>query len=260
MGIVNVTPDSFSDGGASCDRAGALDRALRLIAEGADILDVGGESTRPGAQPVGADEEVARVIPLVEAVRARTDAPLSIDSMKPAVARAAVAAGATMWNDVTALSWSPESLNTAAELACDVVLMHMQGDPRTMQVAPSYDDIVTEVCAYLVSRAEAAMAAGVTRERIHLDPGIGFGKTAAHNLALLRGLGDIVALGFPVVLGVSRKGFIKTVDPTAQSPNDRLGASLAVALAAAEAGVAILRVHDVRETAQALAMRAALRD
>jgi len=258
MGIVNVTWDSFSDGGMFFDHDRALAHARKLIAEGADIIDIGGESTRPGAETVSLAEELRRVAPLVAALRAESGIPISIDTMKPAVAHAAVAAGATMWNDITALTHAKHSLATAADLGCDVVLMHMQGDPRTMQIAPWYDDVVAEVEAFLIERANAAVAAGVARERIRLDPGIGFGKTAAHNVALLRGLDRIVALGFPVVLGVSRKGFIRAIDPSAQSPSDRLGASLAAALAGAAAGVAILRVHDVRETVQALAMRDAL--
>jgi len=258
MGIVNVTPDSFSDGGEFLGPGRAVAHGLELIAKGADILDIGGESTRPGAAPVSEAEELRRVLTLIEAIRAESPAPISIDTMKPAVARAAVAAGATMWNDITALTFTPASLATAAELGCDVVLMHMRGDPRTMQIAPRYADVVAEVAAWLAARAEAALAAGVRKGNIRLDPGIGFGKTAAHNLALLRGLPRLVALGFPILVGVSRKGFIKTVDPGARAPGDRLGASLAAALAAARAGVAILRVHDVGETRQALAMQAAL--
>ena len=258
MGIVNVTPDSFSDGGrfASCDAA--IAHARTLVAQGADILDIGGESTRPGARPVSQDEEIARVAPVIAAICADSAIPISIDTMKPAVARAAVAAGATMWNDVTALGFAPDSLATAAELGCDVVLMHMRGEPRTMQDAPRYDDVVAEVAAYLSGRAEAAIAAGVSRDKIWLDPGIGFGKTLAHNLALLAGLPAIVALGFPVLLGVSRKGFIRAIDPAATEASDRLGGSLAAGLIGADAGAAALRVHDVRETVQALAMRAAI--
>ena len=184
MGIVNVTPDSFSDGGLHATRDGALAHALRLIEQGADVLDIGGESTRPGSDPVGEDEEIARTLPLIAAVRARWDGVLSIDTMKPGVARAAVQAGATMWNDVTALSHAPDSLATAAELGCEVVLMHMKGAPKTMQDDPRYDDVVGEVVGHLAARAEAAMQAGVARDRIWLDPGIGFAKTTDHNLAL----------------------------------------------------------------------------
>lgn len=252
MGIVNVTPDSFSDGGRFFDGEAALAHARRLIADGADWLDVGGESTRPGAQPVSAEEETARVVPLIRALRAESDVPISIDTMKPAVARAAIAAGATMWNDVAALAYAPDSLASAAELGCEVVLMHMQGEPQTMQHEPRYDDVVAEVADFLQARAAAAMAAGVARERIWLDPGVGFGKhSTRHNLPLMAGLDRIVALGFPVLLGVSRKRFISALDGDAP-PDQRLGGSLAAALAGVAAGVAMVRVHDVRETVQAV--------
>jgi dihydropteroate synthase len=254
MGILNATPDSFSNGGVEADLAAAQ----RMIADGADWLDVGGESTRPGATSVSEARELERAIPLIEAIRASNAIPISIDTMKPAVARAAMAAGATMWNDVTALRGSPRSPETAADLGCEIVLMHMQGDPATMQVAPRYDDVVGEVIAFLAARAEAAMAAGVARDRIWLDPGIGFGKTTAHNLELLTAIDQIVALGFPVLIGASRKGFIRAIDPAAAEPCDRLGGSLATALAGARAGVSMVRVHDVRETVQALATASAI--
>jgi dihydropteroate synthase len=257
MGIVNVTPDSFSGDGRAVQAA--VEHALSLIAQGADRLDIGGESTRPGAQPVDAADEMARALPVIEALRARTDAPISIDTMKPQVARRAVAAGARMWNDVTALRHAPESAGTAAELGCEVVLMHMQGEPRTMQVAPRYDDVVGEVIAFLEARAGAAMAAGVAQSKVWLDPGIGFGKSLNHNLALLEALPRIVALGFPVVLGASRKGFIRAIDPRATDAGDRLGGSLAAALIGARSGVAAVRVHDVRQTVQALGVDAAIR-
>jgi len=258
MGIVNVTPDSFFDGGQHLDPEAALAHARRLIDEGADILDIGGESTRPGAEPVGEDEERARVVPVIAAIRAESAIPISVDTMKPAVARAAVAAGATMWNDVTALGGSPLSLALAAELGCEVVLMHMQGEPRTMQAAPRYDDVVAEVCGFLAARAEAAMAAGVARERIWLDPGLGFGKTAEHTLTLIRRLDRIVDLGFPVLVGASRKSAIPRIAGDRSSADQRLGGSLALALAAARAGVEAVRVHDVAETVQALAVAAAI--
>ena len=258
MGIVNVTPDSFSDGGAFLDPDAAQAHARRLVAEGADVLDIGGESTRPRAAPVGEAEEIARVAPVIEAIRRDGPIPISIDTMKPAVARAAVAAGATMWNDVSALRFAPDSLATAAELGCEVVLMHMQGEPRTMQAAPRYEDVVAEVAAFLAARAEAAMAAGVACERIWLDPGIGFGKTAAHSLALLRRLDQIVALGFPVLVGASRKSAIARIARDKSGEDQRLGGSIAAALAAARAGAAMLRVHDVAETRQALAIAAAI--
>ncbi|MDI1326008.1 MAG: dihydropteroate synthase [Brevundimonas sp.] len=258
MGIVNVTPDSFSDGGRLADVRAAVAHGLTLVGQGADILDIGGESTRPGAEPVTAEDEIARVVPVIEGLRANWDGPISIDTMKPEVARAAVAAGATMWNDVTALGHAPDSLATAAELGCDVVLMHMRGEPRTMQAEPRYDDVVAEVTGWLVARAGAALAAGVARERIWLDPGIGFGKTAAHNLTLTAQLDRLAATGFPVLYGASRKRTIQSIDPTATDAGDRLGGSLALALEAARRGADIVRVHDVRETVQALAVQAAV--
>ena len=258
IGVVNVTPDSFSDGGRFHDPAAAVAHGLRLVADGADMLDVGGESTRPGADPVTEADLVARVVPVIEALRARTSVPISIDTMKPGVAQAAVAAGATLWNDVSALRAEASSAQVAAELGCGVILMHMLGEPRTMQQSPRYDDVVGEVAAFLAGRAEAALAAGVRREAIWLDPGIGFGKTLAHNLALIAHLDRLTALGFPVVLGVSRKSFLKAIDPGAVSAEDRRGGSLAAALAGVRAGAAAVRVHDVRETVQALAVEAAI--
>jgi dihydropteroate synthase len=253
MGVLNATPDSFSDGGRFTDLGAALAQARRLIADGADIVDVGGESTRPGAAPVGEDEEIARVEPLIRALAAESAVRISVDTRKPAVARAAVAAGATIWNDVTALSHAPDSLATAAALGCDVVLMHMQGEPGTMQAEPRYDDVVSEVVEFLAARAEAATAAGVLRQRIWIDPGIGFGKhMTAHNLPLLGHLGRIVALGFPVLLGASRKSFISALDDASRPADERLGGSIAAALAGAAAGIAAVRVHDVRDTVQAL--------
>ena len=252
MGVINTTPDSFSDGGRFGDLSAALAEARRLIADGADMLDVGGESTRPGAQAVSEAAEIDRVVPLIRAIRAESAVPISVDTMKPAVAGAAVEAGATMWNDVTALRHAPDSLAAAAELGCEVVLMHMQGEPQSMQAEPHYDDVVGEVAAFLAERAQAAMTAGVARDRIWLDPGIGFGKhMIRHNLPLLAGLDAIVALGFPVLLGVSRKRFIGMVDGDAPA-DQRLGGSIAGALWGAQAGVAAVRVHDVRDTVQAL--------
>ena len=259
MGIVNVTPDSFSDGGRLASVEAAVAHGLRLVEQGADILDIGGESTRPGADPVGEAEEIDRVVPVIEGLRARWAGPISIDTMKPAVARAAVAAGATMWNDVTALGFAPDSVDTAAALGCDVVLMHMKGEPRTMQDAPVYDgDVVTEVAAWLYARAEAVEAGGVARDRIWLDPGIGFGKTTAHNLDLTLLLDCLSGGRFGVVYGASRKRMIQSIDPTATDPADRLGGSLALALAAARHGAGVIRVHDVRETVQALAVQTAM--
>lgn len=259
MGIVNATPDSFSDGGRFLAPEAALEHARRLIAEGADILDLGAESTRPGAEPVAAEVEVERLVPLIAAIRAESAIPISVDTMKPQVARAAIAAGATMWNDVTALRHAPDSVGTAAALGCEIVLMHMQGQPRTMQAEPRYDDVAGEVAAFLAARAAAAIAAGVARDRIWLDPGVGFGKhMTRHNLPLLAGLDRIVALGFPVLLGASRKSFIGAVSGGAPAER-RLGGSIAAALAGAAAGVAAVRVHDVFETLQALEVDAAIR-
>ena len=257
MGIVNVTPDSFSDGGRFLGAAEAIAHARQLIAEGADILDIGGESTRPHAQPVSIDEELARLMPVIEAVAG--EVVVSIDTMKPEVARAAMQAGAMIWNDVTALRHAPESLETAAELGREVVLMHMLGGPATMQDDPRYDDVVGEVEAFLLDRAARAQGAGVARGKIWLDPGIGFGKTPAHNLALIANLSRLAAHGYPVVLGASRKRFIAVLDPTALEPETRLAGSLAAALAGAREGVAVVRVHDVAATRQALAIDAAIR-
>ncbi|XBQ16672.1 MAG: dihydropteroate synthase [Oceanicaulis sp.] len=258
MGIVNVTPDSFSDGGKFLAADAARDHALRLLDAGADWLDIGGESTRPGAEPVGEAEEIRRVVPVIEAViAARPEAKLSIDTMKPAVARAAVNAGATLWNDVNALQ-AEGALEVAAELQCAVCLMHMQGEPRTMQAAPSYENVVTEVAAFLGRRAGAAMARGVAREAIWLDPGIGFGKTVEHNLALMAAIEDYAGLGFPILFGASRKRFIAALDEGADAGAGRLGGSIAAALHAARAGAGMVRVHDVRETVQALKVQAAI--
>lgn len=258
MGIVNVTPDSFSDSGRLAGVEAAIDHAMRLAAEGADVLDIGGESTRPGAEPVSEAEEIDRVVPVIEGVRARWSGAVSVDTMKPGVARAAMGAGATIWNDVTALGFASDSMAVAAALGCDVVLMHMKGEPRTMQDAPHYDDVVGEVAAWLAHRAGLAMAAGVASDRIWLDPGIGFGKTERHNLTLTAHLGRLTATGLPVLYGASRKRTIRAIDPSAVDPGDRLGGSLALALEAARRGAAMIRVHDVRETVQALALQAAV--
>jgi dihydropteroate synthase len=249
MGVLNVTPDSFSDGGQWQDAAAP--RGLAMLEAGADIIDVGGESTRPGAEPVDEGAEIARVAPVIAALRAATKAPISIDTMKPGVARAAVNAGASMWNDVNALR-APGALETAASLHRPVVLMHMQGEPRTMQANPHYDDVLAEVIAFLRERVRAAEAKGVVD--IFVDPGIGFGKALDHNLALLANVERIAAeTGRPVVIGASRKRFIQAIDERAKDAGvDRLGGSIAAALLAAQRGAAIVRVHDVAETVQAL--------
>lgn len=255
MGILNVTPDSFSDGGAWGDAAAP--RALAMLEAGADIIDVGGESTRPGAAPVSAEQEIARVIPVIAAIRAATAAPISIDTMKPQVALAAMSAGASIWNDVTAMR-GPGALETAASLQRPVIVMHMQGEPQTMQVNPTYEDVVAEVIAFLRERADAAAAKGV--QEVWVDPGIGFGKTLAHNLELLRNIPRIAReTGRPVLIGVSRKRFIQAIDPTAiDAGKDRLAGSVVAALDAATRGAAMLRVHDVAETVQALKVWRAL--
>ncbi len=259
MGVVNVTPDSFSDGGRHADHAAAVSHARALIAAGADIIDIGGESTRPHAEPVSEAEELDRVLPVIRALAAE-GARISIDTFKPAVAAAAVEAGASIWNDITALRGLPPTgagnMAVAADLGCEVVLMHMQGEPRTMQDNPNYADVVGEVAEILVARAEAAIAAGVARDKVWLDPGIGFGKTVAHNLTLLANLDRIVGLGFPVVLGVSRKRFIANIAMT--EGDNRLGGSLAAGIVGAAAGCAALRVHDVPQTVQALKVWAAI--
>ena len=261
MGVVNVTPDSFSDGGRFDTEEAAVSHGLQLFRQGAAVLDIGGESTRPGSDLVDENVQKERVLgPVERLVFELKDETVdfSIDTTSPAVARAAVAAGASIWNDVSALRGAPESADVAASLGCRVVLMHMRGEPRTMQDAPAYDDVVSEVEAFLLERAGAAMAAGVARSRILLDPGIGFGKRPEHSLALLAALPRLCSQGWPVVLGCSRKRFIQAVDRTATDPLDRLGGSLAAALRGAQAGVAMVRVHDVRETAQALAVWAAI--
>ncbi len=261
MGVVNVTPDSFSDGGAYCDPGHAIDHALRLVDEGASIIDIGGESTRPGADPVDPDTELSRVLPVIKGLASQTAAAISIDTRKPAVARAAIAAGASIWNDVSALTFSDDAIAVAALLDCRIVLMHAQGDPKTMQDAPRYDDVVAEVIAELAARIAACEAAGVARSRLIADPGIGFGKTLAHNLALIAGLGRFAALGVPVLLGASRKRFIAALDrprDIGEPASTRLGGSLAAAIAGAARGAAIIRVHEVAATRQALAVAAAI--
>lgn len=255
MGVLNVTPDSFSDGGAH--DAAAAPHALAMLEAGADIIDIGGESTRPGAAPVEEGEEIARVVPVIAALRAATKAPISIDTMKPAVAVAALQAGASIWNDVAALQ-APGALETAGALQRPVILMHMQGEPRTMQNEPRYDDVVAEVIAFLKARVAAAETKGA--KDIWVDPGIGFGKTLAHNLALLNNVARIRdETGKPVLIGASRKRFILALDERAKDAGrDRLGGSVAAAVIAAQNGAAMVRVHDVAETVQALKVWRAL--
>jgi dihydropteroate synthase len=258
MGIVNVTPDSFFDGGQFDSLESAMDHAMALIAQGADVLDIGGESTRPGAASVPTQLELDRTIGVIAAIRARSPVPISIDTRKPQVARAAVQAGAMCWNDVSALSFEENSIETAVELDVPVILMHAQGDPATMQIAPLYGDVTGEVLNFLVRRIGKAIAAGVSLSNILVDPGIGFGKTLEHNLTLMRDLERIAALGRPVLFGASRKSFIGAIDGSDAS--SRLGGSISSAIWAAQHGAAILRVHDVAETVQALNVRQALLD
>jgi len=255
MAILNVTPDSFSDGGRLTTVEQAVKAGLRALDAGTDILDIGGESTRPGAESVSIEEEIRRTLPVILALREATqdhiDPPtLSIDTRKPEVAEAAIHAGADIWNDVSALGYSPHSPALAAELGCPVILMHAQGTPEMMQDNPTYGDPVKEVCDWLSARVDAVVAAGVEAENITLDPGIGFGKRQSDNLALLKHLSALRALGYPVLLGTSRKSFIGRIDGS--TADDRLGGSIASALWGVSQGADILRVHDVSETVQAL--------
>jgi len=257
MGILNVTPDSFSDGGRFAGGERAIEHACSMVDDGADIIDVGGESTRPGAQPVAEREELDRIVPVIEALMpelARRSVPLSVDTRQTGVMRAAIAAGASMINDVAALR-APGAIDAVRRSDAAVCLMHMQGDPSTMQIAPTYVDVVAEVRAFLAERADACVQAGIARERIVIDPGFGFGKTRAHNVELLRGLPELASLGFPVLVGLSRKSAIGAL--TKRDVGDRLAGSLAAALAAVARGAAIVRVHDVRETVDALKVWAA---
>lgn len=260
MGIVNVTPDSFSDGGQYNTPDQAIAHADALIRAGADILDIGGESTRPGASPVSVQEEMDRVMPVLHGLSERISIPISIDTRRPELARMAFKAGAQMWNDVSALRSSPNSLQTAAELKVPVVLMHMRGKPGTMQDKPYYQDVVGEVIAFLQERTQAAIQAGVRKKYIFVDPGIGFGKRLNDNLALMHALARIAQeTGQRLLFGASRKRFIEMLDPGA-APDDRLGGSLASALWAVQAHAHIIRVHDVKETVQALRVWHAIKD
>jgi dihydropteroate synthase len=255
MGVVNVTPDSFSDGGLFVAPSDAIEHGLRLVAEGAVMIDIGGESTRPGAAPVSADEELRRVVPVLEGL---TGIPVSIDTVKAVVARRALQLGAEMVNDITALRGDPQMSAVVAEGDAYVCLMHMQGEPRTMQAAPHYDDVVSEVLRFLEERIAFAVECGINEERICVDPGIGFGKTPDQNLELIRRLGELVSLGRPVLVGVSRKSTLGKVlgDPAATIGS--VSASVAAAVSAFERGVWMVRAHDVRETVEALAVAAAV--
>jgi dihydropteroate synthase len=257
MGIINVTPDSFSDGGLFLDPERAIRHARELLAGGADLLDIGGESTRPGARAVTAEEELARVAPVIAGMRG-DGAPISIDTSKLAVAEAALEAGAEIVNDVTALRAEPELAGLCAQRDCGLVLMHMRGTPRTMQESPTYDDVVEDVKAFLAERIEFATAAGVAEERIWIDPGIGFGKTVDHNLELLRRLREIRELGRPIVIGTSRKSFLGKL--TGREVDERLGGTVASNVLALRAGADVFRVHDVAEVDQALRVAEAILD
>jgi dihydropteroate synthase len=255
MGILNVTPDSFSDGGLYLDPEAAVAHGAALAAAGAAILDVGGESTRPGAQKVTVEEELRRVLPVVEGL-ALAGPEISVDTSKHAVAAAALEAGAGIVNDVTALRGDPETAAVCAGAGATVVLMHMAGTPRTMQDDPRYDDVVAEVKAFLGERLQAALSAGIAEDRVWLDPGIGFGKTAEHNLELLRRLGELRELGCPLVVGTSRKSFIGRLDGS--GAGERLGGTIASSVLAAAEGADVLRVHDVAEVREAVAVAEAI--
>lgn len=253
MGILNVTPDSFSDGGRYTDTEKALQHAREMIAAGADILDIGGESTRPGAQPVSDTEELARIIPIIERLAAETSVPLSVDTYKSAVARKALAAGASLVNDISGLRFSPDMAQVAADAGAGVVIMHIKGTPRDMQQNPVYDDVVTEVIAYLAEGIELAEKAGVDREKILVDPGIGFGKTLEHNITLLRRLDEFRVLGRPILLGTSRKKFIGAILEI-PVPEDRVDGTAATVALGIERGAQIVRVHDVARMKQVARM------
>jgi dihydropteroate synthase len=256
MGVLNLTPDSFSDGGRWATPQAALARAREMLGEGADFIDIGGESTRPGAQPVSEQEELDRVIPVIERLSAETDCVISIDTMKPAVMRVACAAGAQLINDVNALH-AEGAIEAALAAGAAVCLMHMPGDPRTMQAQADYGDVLSEIRGYLQTRASACETAGIARDAIVLDPGFGFGKTLEHNLRLLAGLPALCALGYPVLVGLSRKSMFGQL--CAATLGERLPASLAAAAVAVLGGAAIVRTHDVRETRDAVRVAAATR-
>src|SRR5262245_31026118 len=258
MGIVNVTPDSFSDGGQFASTSTAVEHALRLAGEGADFLDIGGESTRPGSKPVPLEEELARVIPVVRGLSGRINIPISVDTSKAEVARQALAAGASIVNDVAAGRGDPDMIGVVCRFGAGVVLMHMQGTPETMQLNPTYADVVREVRAFLAERVQSFLDAGVAAERIAIDPGIGFGKTFEHNMTLRRDLGELASISRPVVLGVSRKGMLGQI--TGRPRGERLASSLAAACYCASDGAAhILRVHDVAPTVDAAKVIGAVR-
>ncbi len=256
MGVVNVTPDSFYDGGFYLDPVRAIERALSLVADGADIVDVGGESTRPGSDPVPAEEEKRRVVPVIAALRERTDALISVDTTKAEVAEAALAAGASIVNDISAGRFDPRMLPLVAGSGAGLILMHMQGTPKTMQINPHYEDVVAEVKDFLAERMEAALASGIRRECLVIDPGIGFGKTVDHNLLLLQNLSSFRELGRPVLVGVSRKSFIGRI--LNLEPSERLEGTIAAAVLALERGASLLRVHDLPAIKRAVTVAEAI--
>jgi dihydropteroate synthase len=256
MGVLNVTPDSFSDGGRFASSEAAVAHALRMVEEGARLIDVGGESTRPGAQAVSAEEEIRRVVPVIEALATRTHVPISVDTSKPAVMTAAVRAGATLINDVRALR-EPDALEAAAASGAAICLLHMQGEPRTMQADPRYGDVVAEVRDFLRERAEVCMAGGIAPNRLAIDPGIGFGKRLEHNLALLANLRTLVGLGWPVVVGVSRKSMFEAL--LGRAVDERVAGGVAAATAAVLAGASMVRAHDVAAAVDAVKVGVALR-
>ena len=258
MGVLNVTPDSFSDGGSFLDPATAIEHGLRMAEDGADIIDVGGESTRPGSEGVPAEEELKRVLPVIEALAKKLAIPISVDTSKAEVARAAVKAGAAIVNDISGLGFDEAMGAVVAGSGAGLVLMHIQGKPRDMQKDPHYDNVVLEVADSLRESVERARAAGVEADRIAVDPGVGFGKTVAHNLAVLNNLATFKQLGFPLVVGASRKSFIGKLDREAPA-DQRLPGSIAAAVAAVAGGADVVRVHDVAETRQALAVARAIR-
>jgi dihydropteroate synthase len=256
MGIINVTPDSFSDGGQYLDTQAAVDHGLRLVDEGADVLDVGGESTRPGADLVSEADEIARVVPVIAALAEKTDIAISVDTTKAEIARQAIRAGCTIINDVSAMTADREMAHIAAESSAGVILMHMRGTPRTMQDDPSYDNVVVDVREYLAERAKDVISRGVRSDAVALDPGIGFGKTVDHNLCLLAGIPSFLSLGFPVVVGLSRKSFLGKL--TGRDTRERLPAALAASVLCAWQGAHVLRTHDVWQTLDAVTMAAEL--
>lgn len=258
MGILNTTPDSFSDGGKFINTNEALEHALKMVEDGADIIDIGGESTRPGAIEIDIETELSRTIPIIKALREKSNVQISIDTRKPEIAKAAIEVGANIWNDVSALTFAPNSIEMAAQLNVPIILMHFQGTPENMQNSPFYRDVTTDVLSFLSSRIGHSINGGVKRNNLILDVGIGFGKSLEHNLELLANLEKFNALGCPILIGASRKSLIQKIDDKAISPDDRLGGSLAIALMAVDNGASIIRVHDVRQTHQAFLLRDAI--